>query len=559
MSRGASASGPPAADRSRAAPRGPRARASAGTGAWTSYRAGFALASLSGVLWFLACTPFDVSALGWIAAVPMLLAIDRAPTLRQALIVGWWAGVVENAGGFHWIVQVLERFASLSPLASLAIFALFCAYQGLVLLAFTLGARLLRAQRPLPFALLAPPLIGVCEWLLPELFPYGRFITQAWHPMVIQVAEITGPYGVSALLLLVNGAFYDLLRDGRAARVPVLAAALLLLAILGGSAWRMREMDRRIAHSPRLAVGIVQPNLALPARGRLSEQQALDQLSALQAQTQRLQQAGAELVVWSEGSYPFRLPRRFEDEAALAPSRRIRRDFRVPTVIGAATADSMRGEAYNSALLIDAEGHAAGRYDKTRLVAFGEYLPDIGRFPWLRRQLPEGAGRFTPGTGPNLLGGAGPPSPGLRLAPVICYEDILPGYLRRTAALAPDLLVNLTSDAWFGAGTEPWQHLALSVFASVELRTALVRAVNSGVSAYIDPNGRLIDQTYSVDPYREPHPADRKLFSVALLRGGGGIYARFGNLFVYACAALLVAIAVFPRREGPPRFARSRH
>ena len=512
---------------------------------------GLALASLSGVLWFLACTPYDLSALGWIAAVPLLFAVDRAPTLRQALLLGWWAGMVENAGGFYWIVQVLERFASLPLIASLAIFAAFCAYQGVVLLLFTLIARLIRTRSVVPFALLAPLLIAVCEWLLPELFPYGRFITQAWHPSVIQVAELTGPYGVSALLMLVNGALYDVLHSGRAARVPALGAVLVVLATLAFGAWRIRQIDLRIAQSPTVTVGVVQPNVASPARGRLSEQQALDQLTALQVQTRRLQQDGAQLVVWSEGSYPFRIPRSFAADAALASPRQIRRDFDVPVVIGAMTADSVHGEAHNSALLIDADGKMAGRYDKTRLVAFGEYIPDIGYFPWLRRQLPEGAGRFTPGAGPRLLISQGLTSMSVRLAPVICYEDILPGYLRRTALLKPELLVNLTSDSWFGARTEPWQHLALSVFASVELRTGLVRAVNSGVSAYIDPNGRLIGKTYAADPYLDPRPADGAIFSVALLSGGNTFYAAHGNVFVFSSLFLIVSIGARTRRIPP--------
>ena len=94
---------------------------------------------------------------------------------------------------------------------------------------------------------------------------------------------------------------------------------------------------------------------------------------------------------------------------------------------------------------------------------------------------------------------------------MICYEDILPGFLRGVGRLHPNLLVNLTSDSWFGAATEPWEHLALSVFASVELRVSLVRAVNSGVSALIDPNGRVLQKTYADDPYRNPRAADGML------------------------------------------------
>jgi apolipoprotein N-acyltransferase len=132
-----------------------------------------------------------------------------------------------------------------------------------------------------------------------------------------------------------------------------------------------------------------------------------------------------------------------------------------------------------------------------------------------------------------------------RLAPVICYEDLLPGYLHRVGALHPNLLVNLTSDSWFGAGSEPWEHLALSVFASVEMRVALVRSVNSGISALVDPNGRLVAKSYADDPYRDPKPADGLLVSAPRMPGGETLFVAWGNWFAYACTAAIVGAALF--------------
>ena len=162
----------------------------------------------------------------------------------------------------------------------------------------------------------------------------------------------------------------------------------------------------------------------------------------------------------------------------------------------------------------------AGRYDKVRLLAFGEYIPGIETFPWLRKLLPAGAGRFTAGKGPGVMSLQGPGGIRWRLGPVICYEDILQGFLRGVGQLHPNLLVNLTSDSWFGADTEPWEHLALAVFASVELRVSMVRAVNSGVSALIDPNGRVMRKTYADDPYRNPRAADGIVVSAPVMAGG---------------------------------------
>ena len=99
------------------------------------------------------------------------------------------------------------------------------------------------------------------------------------------------------------------------------------------------------------------------------------------------------------------------------------------------------------------------------------------------------------------------------------------------------MLVNLTSDSWFGADTEPWEHMALAVFASVELRVSMVRAVNSGVSALIDPNGRVLQKTYANDPYRHPRSADGVLVTAPKMAGGHTVFVVVGNLFAYLCLA----------------------
>ena len=227
----------------------------------------------------------------------------------------------------------------------------------------------------------------------------------------------------------------------------------------------------------------------------------------------------------------------------------IRRGISIPLVIGASTYDTQHDEAFNSAMVFETNGNVGGRYDKVRLLAFGEYLPGIKYFPWLRKLLPVGAGQFTPGKGPALLSVVAPNGTPWALGPVICYEDILPGYLRRVGALHPNMLVNLTSDSWFGAGSEPWEHLALSVYASVELRVALVRAVNSGVSALVDPNGRLLVKTYADDPYRQPRPADGVLVTAPRMPGGDTVYVRFGYVFPSLCFAAVALMGVLAWRK----------
>jgi apolipoprotein N-acyltransferase len=516
----------------------------------SNFYVGFGLVTLSGCLWFLACAPFDLAALAWIAAVPMLIAVDRAPTYRRALFLGWWAGVVETGGGFYWMIDLPHRFAGFPWIVAFLVFFAFCASRALIFLLFTAVACSIRKRLRVPFALLAPPLMVACELAVPQVFPCGQWISQAWQPLVIQIAEITGPWGVTALLMAVNGALVDLIDGPRRAPWPLIGAAAALAASLIFGVVRMRQVDDALNDAQWLKIGLVQPNIAYSADGELSAEEAVRELTVLQQQSRRLQKLGADLVVWSEGSYPVTLPRDMTADFTEDSPAMIRRGISIPLVIGASTYDTEHDQAFNSAMLFETNGNIGGRYDKVRLLAFGEYLPGIEYFPWLRKLLPVGAGQFTPGTGPALLSMHAPNGTPWALGPVICYEDILPGYLRRVGAAHPNILVNLTSDSWFGAGSEPWEHLALSVYASVELRVAMVRAVNSGVSALIDPNGRLLVKTYADDPYRHPRAADGVLVTAPRMPGKDTVYVRFGYVFPSLCFASIGLMSILAWRRN---------
>ena len=257
--------------------------------------------------------------------------------------------------------------------------------------------------------LLGPIAMVSCELLVPQLFPCGQWISQAWNPLVIQISELTGPLGVTALLMMINGALYDLMLEQRAPRA--------IRPLPRRCCWRLRSFSARcacikpthmIARAPRLEVGLVQPNFAYTINGEFSRDEALRQLTALQEQSRRCEQEGAQLLVWSEGSFPVAVPRDFSADFSADSLAMIRRGFSVPTLIGAEMYDAAREDAFNSAILLDGDGRVAGRYDKVRLLAFGEYVPGIETFPWLRKFLPAGAGRFTAGTGPGVISLQGP-------------------------------------------------------------------------------------------------------------------------------------------------------
>jgi apolipoprotein N-acyltransferase len=161
----------------------------------------------------------------------------------------------------------------------------------------------------------------------------------------------------------------------------------------------------------------------------------------------------------------------------------------------------------------------------------------MATFPKLwKKVLPEAAGHFARGAGVTVLPFRAPDGKDYRIAPMVCYEDIFPRFGRRLAGLRPHLMINVTNDTWFGDTSEPWQHLALSVFRAVEVRTSMVRAVNTGVSVAVDSTGKITRKTYAVDPKENPRGADRMLAPVALVEGGGTVYAAIGDLPIWLAA-----------------------
>ena len=292
--------------------------------------------------------------------------------------------------------------------------------------------------------------------------------------------------------------------------------------------------------SKPVKVGIVQGNQALFDRKNA--------LAVHRRLTKDLKARGAELVVWSEAAVPRAFPEaRYQDEVRAG----IMKDLGVATVAGTvlsrpaegpAQPGRRRGQFFNTAVLADASGAVLGRYDKHFLLAFGEYLPFGDSLPVLYDWSPN-SGHFSKGTSiePFILGEH-------RISALICYEDILPAFVNEIVRHAdPDLLVNLTNDAWFGDSTEPWIHLALAKLRAVEHRRFLVRATNSGVSAIVDATGGVVAHGGT---FRE-----ETVLGEARYMRSSTAYKVLGDLPWYAAALAITAMALLsrPKRPKPER------
>lgn len=513
-----------------------------------------AAALFAGCLWFLACPDFDYWPLAWVAMVPMFWAVERAHTPRQAFFYAWMCGVVGNGGGFYWVVELLRRFAFMPLVAALGVFLLMASYQGLVFGFTGLAIKHVRRRHPkVPYALVGPLALVAFEHAMPQVFPFYVAITQAWQPRAIQLAELAGPLGVSALLLTSSGALFDLLvlrrRRPGAIGLAVVAAGLLFGVV------RVAQVRAARERAPEVRVGVVQPNVSFNTHGVDHQNYAEDQLRDLHERSRDLESRGAELIVWPESAYPYPVSRARTRDYAATSQTRLRDGFTAPLVFGALTAepDGRRGY-YNSMISTDREGNFTGRFDKMFLMIFGEYTPGRDTFDFIDRWMPSTAGQLARGAQVTTLPFRHTDGVTYRLGPMICYEDIVPAFGRQLARLHPHLLVNATNDAWFGDTSEPWEHLALSVFRAVEMRTDLVRAVNTGVSAYVDSTGRVYHRTYAVDPTLHPRPAEGAIAPMRLVEGGHTVYAVLGDWLGYLAAGALAWWLFVSRwvRKGAP-------
>src|SRR5262245_7807137 len=451
-------------------------------------RFGVPLAALSGLCLAAAFPSLEIAPLAWIGLVPLLLAI-RGRSPARAFGLGWITGTVFYLATCYWIVYTIGHYTALSrPVAAGVLFlmasALGC-YHG----AFALGVSWFERRR-LPAIWLAPALWVTLEWLRGWFFigfPWAAlgYSQYRFHDLV-QMAEVTGVYGVSAVLVLFNMVVAAvLLARGSGARrnLPALATLTLLVVVLVGlGRWRVAALDALPA-TGHLRVGL--------AQGNVEQDKKWD--PAFQDETMRRYReltldAAHEhpgLIVWPETAAPFFFqeagPRR-DEMLALAS------EAGVPILFGSPAfrqTESGRLQQLNRVYLVDGHGRELGTYDKMQLVPFGEYVPFSGVLFFVS-QVVTAIGQLGAGIVPTVF-----QLPEGRFGALICYEGIFPALTRRFVASGADFLVNVTNDAWYGNTSAPYQHLAQAAFRTVENRVPMVRAANTGISAVIDADGQI--------------------------------------------------------------------
>lgn len=498
------------------------------------------LPAASGLLLALGFPQFDIESLAWIGLVPLLLAI-RGSSWKAAFGQGWVAGLLFFAVTLYWVINAMHEYGKMPYAVSFLVMLLLAGYCALYVGTFCAVLTAIPDRRGLLRTWTAPALWVALEWARTYLlsgFPWALLGYSQYHNLaVIQMADVTGVYGVSFLLVLGNvvaariaGAALSRIA-GRKPGVPLpwiaapLAAALLAGVVAYGQ-WRLApQHDSASDHTVR--IGVVQPNVDQAQKWDAAyRRDTIDRLERLTRQVTD----GADLVIWPEAATPFLfdVETTYKEELLAFV-----RDRGVPLLFGSPVVESQtdgRLRLLNSAYLIGGNGVVLDRYDKVHLVPFGEYIPLKDLLSFLDK-LVVGIGDFVPGPGPRVLG-----APGGRLGLVICFEVIFPDLVRQFADRGADYMVTITNDAWFGRSGAPYQHFAMVVFRAVENRIAFARAANTGISGFIDAEGHILRTT---DLFVEGALSGE-------IRTGGPrtFYTAYGDLFAEFCAILsLSAIA----------------
>ncbi len=451
------------------------------------------LCGLGGFLQCLGFAGFSLWPFALVSFLPMMWVLDRElprASTKRVLALGLFHGAVGYAGGYYWLYTFLETFSGYSGAPSLAFASFFWIYQGgQQMLIYWLYSRARR--RGYSVTLSAVPALLALELSYPVLFP--AFLASGFHevPLFLQIADLGGPMLLSAVAMAFNAGLYEGVRAVvRKEPLPKKTLGAVLAAVLftlGYGAYRLAEVDGRVAEAETIDVGMVQVNMGIFAK----REEPFEGHRRHLVQSRRLEaREDLDLLVWPESAFTFFLP-----EGATNLRRRVLPGIQSPVVFGGLARREVDGERrhYNTAYLADGAGEIVATYDKTYLLAFGEYLPFGETFPILYEWSPN-SGHFTPGDHVRPLVLEREEGEPIRISTLICYEDVLPGFTRKAVREGePNLLVNITNDAWFGDTHEPWIHLALAKFRAVEHHRALVRSTNSGVSAFVDPVGRTIE------------------------------------------------------------------
>jgi apolipoprotein N-acyltransferase len=488
----------------------------------------------AGIALALAFTPLGLWYLPWVVFIPVLFVLSRASSYKEAFLSGFIFGCVVFTGTIYWLYHV----ASFGVLFCIAYCALYYGVFALLIWHMTF-------RRPSSFLIstlrlaIFVPLAGVmCEYLRAEvpLLGFGWAVlgySQAECAKVLAFARFLGVYGISALILFFNAMLFAVLsrrENNKGALLHKAVVLLVLMVVMVGVAIYGNNVSRAVDSPRTMRVALVQPNISLeekwePLLKELVIKKTLKLIELVDFQD-------PDIIILPEAAYPGALKWEFEE----SPFEELALMIKTPIIIGAPNlTNDLR--SFNSAFFID-EGELKAVHNKLRLVPFGEFVPFrpfFALFGLDKVAYSLGVGDFSFGTTYTLFKKE---SLQANFGVLVCFEDTIPSLARNFMKEGANVLVNITNDAWFKRSVEPYQHLQAARLRAVENNCYLVRAANTGISAFIAPNGAVMSMV------KDEHGDICFVTGIAVdtigLKKGESPYAKIGYLFPNIAALIVV-------------------
>jgi apolipoprotein N-acyltransferase len=509
--------------------------------------AGFFLSVLSaGLLWLGFPGGGELWPVLFVALVP-LLYVAQCNDPKRSFFFGLLTGFCHFTLLLYWIVIVLGRYGGLPLFFSIPALVLLSLYMSLYLACFAMfSSAVLKRQSAFVAMWIIPAIWVGLDWLRAILFSGFPWMDPGYalwqHPFLIQISDLFGHYSITFMLLLANALFLLTWnkRQSKWSRLQMVFSVVFLFVFAGTySHYRWQHIEKSIADSDSATIGIVQGNIDQSRKWTPEAQQGTIDTYINNSRSLLQNSDPPELIVWPETALPF-FP---ATNPLIGNLQFLAMESDVTLLTGSPWFEVINRAKkeinyYNSAFLLLPNGEYGGMYFKSHLVPYGEYVPMKKMLPFLA-PLVEAVGDFTPGnvekplvTG-RIKGGI-----------LICFESIFPDIARRWVNAGANVLINLTNDAWYGKSSAPSHSMAMSVFRSVETRRSLVRAANTGISAFVDPLGRVQGSS-------EIFTIWAKSMEVSLMEEDT-FNTRYGHFFAPLCL-LISLFVVLAGKVGRPK------
>lgn len=498
------------------------------------------LSILSGVLLTLGFPKFDFYFVSWVALLPLFVAL-QGKNSKQALVLGFICGLAHYLTTLYWIRYVVYYYGGIPLPLAILILLLLCSYLAIYPATFALASHRLE-RRPWLWVFGLPAVWVSLEWVRAHLltgFPWANLgYTQTPLAPLIQVADITGVYGVSWLIVLVNTSIMACFGRFRL-RLSLAVALVGLIAVTIYGSWRLTMIENLQKQADPWTVAVVQGNIDQAHKwDPLYQQETLNRYLQLSLDAAS-HDPRPDLIVWPETAAPFFYG--IEQKLTEQLNQMIR-EIGVPVLLGSPAAKVIDGQPrlLNSAYLIDPDGRVVADYAKQHLVPFGEYVP-YQKILFFVHKLVEAAGNFAAGSDSSPM-----KIDGQRVGVLICYEAIFSELARVAVQHGATCFVNITNDAWFGSSSAPYQHREMAGWRSVEFRVPLLRSANTGISCIFDATGKTLgtiplhEQGYLV---ADVHPIHIATF-----------YAEWGDLFAWLCVFIALGVIIYTGIRPRPKY-----